>query len=58
MLDTGKKDREKNPVLKPMITNYNLHIGGVDKVIRQLHGLYTLGKLQMVQKTSFQTFVF
>lgn len=44
MINIGKKDCEKNPLFKSMITNYNLHMGSVDKVIPQLHGLYTLGK--------------
>lgn len=33
IVDTGKKDRENNPVLKPsVVADYNLHMGGVDKV--------------------------
>jgi len=27
-----------------MITDYNTHMGGVDKVNQQLHGLHTLRK--------------
>ena len=39
MVDTGKKVCENTHTLEPMITIYNLHMPGVNKVIQQLHGL-------------------
>ena len=45
MVDTGKKDRDDNTIFKPsMVKDYNSHMGGVDKVDQQLHGLHTLRK--------------
>ena len=45
MVNTGKRDRENEVVRKPsMITDYNKHMGGVDMVDQQLHGLHTLRK--------------
>ncbi len=44
MVGTGK-NQDNNPVRKPsMITDYNKHMGGVDMVDQQLHGLHTLRK--------------
>ena len=45
MVDIGRKYGNDNNVFKPsMLRDYNLHMGGVDKVYQQLHGLRTLRK--------------
>ena len=45
MVDTGKKDRENNAILKPScIVDYNHQMGGVDLVDQQLHSFQTLRK--------------
>ena len=45
MEDTGKEDREGNPVLKPgIVKSYNSHMGGVDRVDQQLHNIQSLRK--------------
>ena len=45
MVDTGKKDKDKNPILKPScILDYNRQMGGVDLVDQQLHSFHTLRK--------------
>ena len=45
MIDTGKKGKNGETVYKPsIVTDYNRHMGGVDKVDQQLHGLHTLRK--------------
>lgn len=43
MVETAKRNSDGSKVMKPsMITDYNIHMGGVDKVDQQLHGLHTL----------------
>lgn len=33
MVDSGKSDKDRNPIIKPaMIKAYNQHMGGVDRV--------------------------
>lgn len=45
MIDTGKKGKNGETVYKPsIVTDYNSHMGGVDKVDQQLNGLHTLRK--------------
>ena len=45
IVDTGKKDRDGNPIMKPAIINdYNHHMGGVDLVDQQLHAFHVLRK--------------
>ena len=45
MTETNRKDREGNSIMKPsMITLYSMHMGGVDKVDQQFHGLHTSRK--------------
>ena len=45
MVDTGKVDRDENHVMKPaMVQSYNVHMGGVDHVDQQFHGIQALRK--------------
>ena len=45
IVETGKTDRDGNMVMKPrLITEYNLHMGGVDRVDQQLHSIQGLRK--------------
>ena len=45
MCDSGKKDKDQNPVMKPScIIDYNHQMGGVDLVDQQLHSFHTLRK--------------
>ena len=45
IVDTGKTDRNDVPIVKPSaIRSYNLHMGGVDRVDQQLHGIQSLRK--------------
>ena len=45
MVETGKSDREGNPIIKPVIvSSYNTHMGGVDRVDQQLHNIQSLRK--------------
>ena len=40
MVDTGKTDKDGNPIIKPaLIKAYNHHMGGVDRVDQQLHSM-------------------
>ena len=43
MVDTGKNDRNGAAIVKPgLVTAYNKHMGGVDRVDQQLHGIQIL----------------
>lgn len=45
MLNTGKKDRKGNPVMKAgLVMAYNQNMGGIDRVDQQLHGVHILRK--------------
>ena len=45
MLNTGKKDRKGNPVMKAgLVMAYNQNMGGTDRVDQQLHGVHILRK--------------
>ena len=45
MVHTGKVDRDKNHIMKPaMVQSYNVHMGSMDRVDQQLHGIHTLRK--------------
>ena len=45
MVDTGKTDKDCIPIIKPsMISAYNRHMGGVDRVDQQLHSVQALRK--------------
>ncbi|XP_065650310.1 piggyBac transposable element-derived protein 4-like [Hydra vulgaris] len=45
MVETGKSDKNGNIILKPsMVKSYNEHMGGVDRVDHQLHGIQVLRK--------------
>ena len=45
MVETGKSNDEGNPVMKPtMVSSYNTHMGGVDRVDQQLHNIQSLRK--------------
>ena len=42
---TGKVDRDGNHIMKQsMVRSYNTHMGGVDRVNQQLHGIQALRK--------------
>ena len=44
--------------MKPLIVrSYNQHMGGVDHVDQQLHGIHVTKTLQMVQKVNFSFIV-
>lgn len=45
MVETEKKDREGQNIVKPAaVKSYNQHMGGVDRVDQQLHGVHVLRK--------------
>ena len=45
MVETGKSNREGNQVMKPtMVSSYNTHMGGVDRIDQQLHSIQSLRK--------------
>ena len=45
MIDTSKIDKSGNSIIKPSIVkHYNTHIGSVDRVDQQLHGIQVLWK--------------
>ena len=45
MEDTSKVDRDENHIMKPaMVRSYNVHMGGVNHVDQQLHGVQALRK--------------
>ena len=45
MVNTGKVDSDENHIMKPAIVrSYNVHMGGVDHVDQQLHGIQALRK--------------
>ena len=45
MVETGKSNHEGNPVVKPtMVSSYNTHMGGVDRVNQQLRNIQSLRK--------------
>ena len=45
MIDTGKTDKSGNSIIKlSIIKHYNTHMGGVDRVDQQLHGIQVLQK--------------
>ena len=44
-LQTGQKDRDGNDITKPAIVHeYNLHMGGLDRIDQQLHDISPLRK--------------
>ena len=46
IVDTGEKDRNRNPIMKSAVINYyNHHMGGVDQVDQQLHAIHYLEKV-------------
>ena len=45
MVETGKSNREGNQVMKPtMVSSYNTHMGGTDRIDQQLHSIQSLRK--------------
>ena len=45
IIETGKSNLEANPVMKPtMVSSYNTHKGGADRVNQQLHNIQSLRK--------------
>ena len=45
MVETGKSNHEGNPVMKPtMVSSYNTHMGGVDRIDQQLDNIQSLRK--------------
>lgn len=45
MVDTGKTDKDGTQIIKPaMISAYNHHMGGVDRLNQQLHSIQALRK--------------
>ena len=52
MVNTSKKDRQGNSVMKPgLVRGYSQHMGGVDHVDQQLHGVHILHKHYKWYKT-------
>ena len=45
MVETGKSNHEGNQVMKPtMVSSYNTHMGGVDRIDQQHHSIQSLRK--------------
>ena len=45
MVETGKSNHEGNQVMKPtMVSSYNTHMGGTDRIDQQLHSIQSLRK--------------